>query len=652
MDIKSFLGGLITANYQQELQEKDNELTAGHSHIPAAFCKISLIFTQSEIISNIYSDYKKGAGLGKFSLASKIFKIISIPAAILAAMAKEMDLVESLAKKANFDEAKLNKLLKYSGVNLLSKSAAFFFDNLGSIVRVATVVEVVAMVALGHTAVAAAFLLMTGFNTLARFKFVPTCISEFNEEYSPYISNIYFVLCGDILTKILNLAALAVSLVNFIPKFHLNLLDKLFFYRSRSKGHTDMPTLAEVSAPLKVEKLSESDVVKIFEFANSSKSKALSSHFSLNYAYLSNIESFQNLPEDENYDKFLELYSKWKKSFTTDEKFLNVIKPRLADSEKFLDHLAKDCGIKLDYFKIFAKVSEKQTEVNKQILAACEKKSISEMEYVNGYLDNSFKAAVGRLNGEKGDGSYADMTRARENFAKILYQCQKSIETNNNFFAIESILTTMAVDLGHYCNLAYFDESTTLLALLVKSENGLDPEQIFCANLSMLITNISNSTSEEIFKSILESFSGVEAIKKLSNDRHSIGMLTESLKFGLSKLEPKNNTFINLYYRWYLLDNWNEVKEDIRNQLLNFDDQAMLFDWTSKETIPEKIFNIIKKTFDEETAELVLDYYTSGKVEFTNSKGVKTTLSTKPDETRYLVTLLILLNWNVLKFQP
>ena len=242
--------------------------------------------------------------------------------------------------------------------------------------------------------------------------------------------------------------------------------------------------------------------------------------------------------------------------------------------------------------------------------------------------------------------------KKRENFAKILYQCQKSIETNNNFFAIESILTTMAVDLGHYCNLAYFDESTTLLALLVKSENGLDPEQIFCANLSMLITNISNSTSEEIFKSILESFSGVEAIKKLSNDRHSIGMLTESLKFGLSKLEPKNNTFINLYYRWYLLDNWNEVKEDIRNQLLNFDDQAMLFDWTSKETIPEKIFNIIKKTFDEETAELVLDYYTSGKVEFTNSKGVKTTLSTKPDETRYLVTLLILLNWNVLKFQP
>lgn len=413
-----------------DMKMKEDEVKQGKNYYNASFLQTGQIGALATVVSRIASNSLTGAPYVIVEIAAQVLPILLLPVNFLIASVKQKD-YEKIADWWNTSESTYCHILPQNLSVTANEIAAFFAEHTGDIIRVALIVGVVALIALGDVVFSAGMLAGLAYQIIDQLGWVPREVSLFLETYLPIASLIGLLLGGGLLLKIYALMSLPSYLY---PPFYQAMLEKVdqlcrYWLPKNIYG----PTLAEINADL-VEKKNLT-FAEINEILNADDDA-----YQINPAHCSkSVIDVHQFPQDDDFDFLITAF----KSIDWTQRY-NLIKPRLADDEIFIDILVEK------YPGIDDKEKFKE-QIDHYIGELATEKGVTKEQFAAGWAREQLGHLVAVLKGEKRvKGSQRDLAEAIEDVKRIIAYLKK-LDPMADRVDFEDALLKMSLEQGDYC---------------------------------------------------------------------------------------------------------------------------------------------------------------------------------------------------------
>jgi|GEM_PF-2993403 len=373
-------------------EAKDRKL--GKNYYLGAFADIGQAVGLSSLALRIFTAMKKGEVSARTELLCNVAPLVISPV-FLAIAALKHGIYTDLQKSLHASLPALPKLPDMHGK--LNVAIHFLAEHTTDIMRVATIVGIIALILLGQPLYAAAAFLAVGFHIAASNNLVPLDAQIFVETYGPAVSFAGDLLDGTVLDRLMTFFF---EPIGFLPELNLALqrrLDAVF----KKILFIQRPTLFECDAlPPGRKDFSFEDILIILA-SKKEDFKFVPSHFTQ--------EVSDNYPLEETQDfvPFEVLFN----SFPW-EKFGWLIFPKVRDDERFLAFLQSQLP---EVGEI-----ELKNDPMKYLKNLALAKNIQPNQYLAEYLRSEISTFIGVLKGKCFvEGDKHDIPLAQKN----LYQC-------------------------------------------------------------------------------------------------------------------------------------------------------------------------------------------------------------------------------------
>ncbi len=468
-----------------------------------------------------------GVSPWSLSILCNAAPLLWLPIGILLASVKHghfKNLVEYFPKT-------LGKILPRSLGQRTVRVLNFITNNISTCIKVAMVVGIAALAHFGFVAFSCVFAGTWLFHEIDIRGYLPRKISLFAETYFPLVANACLLVCGG--TLILR-AFSAINLLTTFPfmnQFMTHKVDAIARYFSSAKGIS----LAEFEAPLiQKQELSHEEINAILDGEEED--------YEINPAHCPKYAiDFDSFPKDYNFDKLLKMFNpiQWDP---------NIVKRKLGDDERFLDHLKET-------------YPGKDPKEQYELLA---KDPSNDAFFIN-WMKKEFNLLIKALKGEvRPQGEQKDLAVGIDYCAMILAHLQKPSLSRVDK---EDILLKLAIEAGGYCCRGIKRASGEIVdEAVIPSDDGPDlddPQKNFERKTRQNLQNRRRGIVQSYYQAIAERLRIPDVV---SQDVHGFDIYRKFLSLGFYPLTPLERKQIDLAE----IAVWNMYSGTQKNMLLEY----------------------------------------------------------------------------------
>lgn len=421
------LSGFGAGHQYATMKMREDEIKQGKNYYNASLLQSGQVGALATVISRISSMTLSGASNIIVQIASEVIPILMIPVNLLIASVKQKN-YEDFAGFWNHSDNTCCHILPENLSETSNAIACFLAEHAGDMIRVAMIVGIAVLVVLGDVAFSASALVALTYQIIDQCGLIPVSVSLFLETYLPIISLIGTILGGSLLLRVIALLSLPSYLMPSLHQYLLEKFDHLFRYFLPVFG----PTLQEMHAELIEKKeLTFDEINQILD--------AKDDDYEVNPAHGSKPAfDLSKLPQDGDFDSLITLFESidWTKRY-------NLIRPRLADDERFIEMLDTK------YPKVSKQKFKEQIDTYIGYLAA--EKGVTKEQFAADWTREQMGHLVTVLKGDflsRVKGSQRDLAEAIEDDKRIIAYLKDPLRTRVD---LEDALLKIAIEQGAYC---------------------------------------------------------------------------------------------------------------------------------------------------------------------------------------------------------
>lgn len=510
MDSLQLVQGLSIGYEFSSVKNSEDEVKQGKNYYLSSLFQAAEIAYCTSLIKKISTSVFQKSIPSYLSFVCNNSFFIYLPFGLACATVKQGD-YENLVEQ----KIPLPKKLR----PITTKTLNFFAEHAGDLLRVAILVENIALAYLGQYAFAGAFLSAFVYREIDMLGFVPHKVSLFMETYMPIVSTLGLAITGN--TLVLRTLALT-EFSAYLNRSIIYKVEPAVRYIFSCKG----PTLEEYEQPWVEQKnLTFEEMNEILDSSPNS--------FEINPAHCSkNVAKDSDLPKDEQLQDFLTLFNQI--NWQTEGKY-QLIAAKLKRDDRFCDFLRKEFpnenNIRQNFEELVQELARQENQSKEKYLATWITEQISTFTDV-------------LLHNKTPKGSRNDLQEGIENSKKILYYV-KNLQDNVHK---EDLLLKLAVEGGDYCALAIKRATKEIIQEAVLP-HGFSQEVLeqFDAQKSYELS-ILQALQNERFRLVQEKHSKIssEISAAITMDVHIFDLLSDFIFMGFYPIRDSKRKRVNM----------------------------------------------------------------------------------------------------------